>query len=104
MLLESRKGLGAHSALPNHCTNAELFNNVALIRLLANACSRPRSLHMPALIVLQHHRTAVVDHSSIQVNRRIMIHQIFMQSITPCVHFSLNDDYITDAQAANLLL
>ncbi|MNE41415.1 hypothetical protein D3C80_1354850 [compost metagenome] len=59
---------------------------------------------MPALIVLQHHRTAVVDHSSIQVNRRIMIHQIFMQSITPCVHFSLNDDYITDAQAANLLL
>ncbi|MNJ41732.1 hypothetical protein D3C77_366670 [compost metagenome] len=103
MLLQCLKRLLAHAAFTDYSANAKFLNNVALIRLLANARRRTRSLDMPALLILQHDRPAVIYNCAIQINWSVMIHQIFMESIAARMHFSLDDDDISYTQAANLL-
>ncbi|MNI99384.1 hypothetical protein D3C73_1584540 [compost metagenome] len=59
---------------------------------------------MPAFIILQHHRPAVIDDCTIQIDRGIMIHQVLMQRIPSGVHLSGEDDHIAHPQAADFFL
>ncbi|MNV93643.1 hypothetical protein D3C71_1883570 [compost metagenome] len=104
MLLQSLECFGTHSAFADYGADAEFFDNLALIRLFADTSGRACRLHMPAFIILQHHRPAVIDDCSVQINRRLVIHQILMQRVASGVHFPGENHYIAYPQAADILL
>src|SRR5271167_74708 len=60
-VLERSKRLLAHAALAHHGANAKAFDNVGLIRFLADARGGPSGVRPPTpRTLLEHHRAAVV--------------------------------------------
>jgi hypothetical protein len=68
--------LGAHAAFADHRAHAVPLDDLALIRLFADARRRPGRGDAPLLAFFDHDRTAVVQHPAPHVDRRLVLHQV----------------------------
>src|SRR5688572_25538788 len=66
-LLQRAESLRTHAAFSDYGTHAVTLDDIGLIRLFANARRGSRRFHHPAVTLLQHDGTAMVQRSSIQI-------------------------------------
>src|SRR4029453_16478263 len=59
---QSRPRLSPHAALAHHRTYAVAFQDLGLVGLFADARCRTRGRYLPLRSLLQHNRTAVIEH------------------------------------------
>ena len=76
VFLERRQRLRAHAALADHRADAVPLDDLALIRLLANAGRRTGGRDAPAVAFLHDDRAAVIEHRAAQIDRRLVLHQV----------------------------
>ena len=95
----------AHSAFADHTANAEFSDDLSLVRLLANRSRRACRCHLPiALLVLQHHRPAVIQNALAQVRAHRQLAafvQIFVHRVAAREHHAGNENFIANFQRAD---
>ena len=102
MLLERRQRLRAHAALADHRADAVALDDVALIRLLADAGRRTGGGHAPAVAFLHDDRTAVIEHRAAQIDRRLVLHQIRVDRVAAGEHPAGHQHDVADLQRADV--
>ena len=92
----------AHAALADHRAHAVFLDDVGLIRLFANAGGGAGGLDHPLVALLQHHRTAVVEHRAVHVDRRRILHQVGVHVVAAGEHLAVDQHDVADFQRAHL--
>src|SRR3954447_14131118 len=70
-MLAGGERLLAHAAFPDHDADVVVADHLVLVRLLARRRRRARGLADPLIAFLHHHRTAVIDDLTLEVDRRL---------------------------------
>ena len=98
MFFQRGQRLRAHPALADDRAHAVPLDDLSLIRLLANAGRRARGRDAPALALFHDHRTAVIQHGPVQIDRRLVLHQIRMHGVASGEHAAGHHHDIADLQ------
>ena len=101
VLLERRERLRAHAALADHRAHAVALDDLALIRLLANARRRTGGGDAPRLAFLHDDRTAVIQDRAVQIDRRRVLHQMRVHGVAAGEHAARDHHDVADLQRAN---
>src|SRR5262249_12921714 len=91
----------AHPAFADHGAHAVTFDDLALIRLFADAGGRTGGGDS-VIAVFQHNRAAVIERRALQADRRLILHQVGMNGVTAGEHFARDQHDIADLKSADL--
>ena len=98
VLLHRGQRLRAHAALADDRAHAVAPDDLALIRLFADARRRTGGRHPPDLAFLHDHRTAVIQDRATQIDRRIVLHQVRVHRIAAGKHRARQQHDVAHAQ------
>ena len=103
VLFQCAERFCTHPSFSDHSTQAELHDDVSLIRLFAAAGCGTCGIHEPLIALLECYRTTVVQCPTAKINRRIVSEEMMMQRITACVHCTIEKHHVANYQAPYLL-
>src|SRR5205814_7039041 len=92
--------LRAHSAFADDRADTVSPDDLALIRLFADARRRSRGVDLPTVTVFHGHGTAVIQDRAAQVDRWLVRHQMRVYVVASAEHPSRDEDDVADFQRA----
>src|SRR5579871_6707913 len=63
VFLTGLEGFRPHATFPNHCLDAEPFNDLGLVGFFADGSGRASRHHAVLAVFLQHDRAAMINHA-----------------------------------------